>query len=286
MKRTSDILIKPWKSFFGFFIGFAVILVLSGQDVKSARKENPSDRVPAVLVSYNIHIGRGMDKIYNLSRTAAVLRKSGAETIVLNEVDVKTQRSNGDDQAACLAGMLKMNFVFGRAFTRHDGVYGNAVLSRHPIKQVALIDLPANQKESRSALVVKILAPRPYYIIATHFTNRQTPEMETARNRSVDLIAQHLRREKWAPAVLCGDLNAKHNSSTVKRLQEQGFTIVNDLSGRALTFPANKPRILLDYFCLYPAGAAEIRSFRVLDETVASDHRPIRTELIFNAPGN
>jgi len=285
MKCTLDILIKSRKSLIGFFTAFVIAPILSGQDAKMEMKEKTANREAAVLVSYNIHAGRGMDKIYNLSRIAAVLSKTGAETIVLNEVDVGSTRSNGDDQAAYLAGRLKMNHVFGRACDNPGGHYGNAVLSIHPIKRVALINLPANKRESRSALVVKILAPRPYYIIATHFTNRQTPEMEMLRVQAVDLIAQHLRREKWAPAVLCGDLNARHNSSTVRRLQEQGFTIVNDLSGRGLTFPADKPRVLLDYFCLYPENVARICNFRILDEPFASDHRPIRTELIFNTAG-
>ena len=83
------------------------------------------------LAAYNIQIGLGMDKKYDLDRTAEAIRKIGAETIVLNEVDVGTERSQGDDQPALLAGKLGLNYLFGRASDRPRGIYGNAVLSVH-----------------------------------------------------------------------------------------------------------------------------------------------------------
>ena len=79
------------------------------------------------LASYNIQIGLGMDKKYDLDRTAEAIRKFGAETIVLNEVDVGTDRSHGDDQPAILARKLGLNYLFGRASDRPGGIYGNVV---------------------------------------------------------------------------------------------------------------------------------------------------------------
>ena len=232
------------------------------------------------LVSYNIQIGRGMDKVYDLNRTAETLRRTGAETIVLNEVDVGTDRSNGVDQAAFLAGKLNLNHVFGRASDRPGGTYGNAVLSVHKAEKLDLIDLPAPARESRSALVVKIHAPRPYYIIAAHLTEGNNTAEADMRRQSIDLLADYLQKKKLFPSVLCGDLNADFNSPVIQRLQERGFLVANDLSGKMLSWPADNPRVLIDYFCVYPADAAEVIDFKVLDER-ASDHRPVQTELKF-----
>ena len=233
------------------------------------------------LASYNIQIGLGMDKNYDLDRTAQAIRRFGAETIVLNEVDVGTDRSRGDDQPAILARKLGLNYLFGRASDRPGGIYGNAVLSVHELEQIDLIDLEADGHESRSALVVKVKAPKPYYIIAAHLAFQQVPEIEAVRIRNIEFLADYLARKKYFPAVLCGDLNSAGNSPVIRKAQEKGFQVADDLSGKAMSWPADKPRILLDYFCLYPADAGTVQKFEVVDERMASDHRPVYTEIIF-----
>ena len=45
------------------------------------------------------------------------------------------------------------------------------------------------------------------------------------------------------------------------------------------TFPADKPEIRIDYIAWYPREAFRLLDFKVIDETVASDHRPIVAEL-------
>ena len=233
------------------------------------------------LASYNIQIGLGMDKKYDLDRTAQAIRRFGAETIVLNEVDVGTDRSRGDDQPAILARKLGLNYLFGRASDRPGGVYGNVVLSVYELEQLDLIDLEADGHESRSALVVKVKAPRPYYIIAAHLAFQQLPEIEAVRIRNMEFLADYLKEKKYFPAVLCGDLNSAGDSPVIRKAQEAGFQVVDDLSGKALSWPADQPRILLDYFCLYPANAGTVQKFEVVDERMASDHRPVYAEIIF-----
>ena len=238
---------------------------------------------PVKLATYNIQIGRGMDRRYNIDRTVEALRRISAETIVLNEVDVGTKRSFGVDQASFLGGKLKMNSAFGRASDRPGGVYGNAVLSVYPIEKLAVLDLPATPRESRSALVVKICAPKPYYVIATHLSYEQKPEVEKQRLKSIDLIAGYVRQKKLSPVLLCGDLNSNFNSPVIRQVSKHGFRIVNSLTGDMLSCPAKKPTALLDYICVFPADAVQIIDCRVLDEPLASDHRPVRAELLFQS---
>ena len=241
---------------------------------------------PVKLATYNIQICRGMDRRCNIDRTVEALRRITAETIVLNEVDVGTKRSFGVDQASYLGEKLKMNSVFGRASDRPGGVYGNAVLSVYPIEKLAVLDLPATPRESRSALVVKICAPKPYYVIATHLSYEQKPEIEKQRLKSIDLIANHVRRNNLSPVLLCGDLNSNFNSPVIRQVSTHGFRIVNSLDGDMLSCPAKKPTVLLDYICVYPADAAKIIDCRVLDEPLASDHRPVRAELLVHPSSN
>ena len=235
---------------------------------------------PATIASYNIQIGLGLDKKYDLDRTAEAIRNIGAETIILNEVDVKTKRSYGVDQPAYLAKKLGLNYVFGEASKRPGGVYGNAVLSIHKLEKLDVINIPANGYESRSALVVKVHAPKPYYVIATHFAFEQRAAIKAARLKCVDLLAKYVKEKNYSPVLLCGDLNSYHDSEVIKRVQAQGFKVVNDLSGKMLTYPSGKPRRLLDYLCIYPADSVKADNCRVFN-TQASDHRPVAAEFYF-----
>ena len=235
---------------------------------------------PVTIATYNIQIGLGMDKKYDLDRTAEAIRSFGAETVVLNEVDVKTNRSFGVDQPAYLAKKLGMNYVFGEASKRPGGVYGNAILSVHKIEKIDVLDIPANGSESRSALVVKIHAPKPYYVIGTHFSFEQTPKIKAVRLRCVDFLTKYVKDKKYSPVLFCGDLNSYHDSKVIQKVKANGFEIVNDLSGKMLSYPSRKPRRLLDYLCIYPAGSVKAENCRVIN-TQASDHCPVAAEFIF-----
>lgn len=235
---------------------------------------------PVTIATYNIQIGLGMDKKYDLDRTAEAIRSFGAETVILNEVDVKTDRSLGVDQPDYLAKKLGMNYAFGEASKRPGGVYGNAVLSVHKIEKLDVIDIPANGSESRSALVVKIHAPKPYYVIATHFSFEQTPKIKAVRLKCVDLITEYVKTKKYSPVLFCGDLNSWHDSEVIQKVKANGFEIVNDLNGKMLSYPSRKPKRLLDYLCIYPAGSVKAENCRVIN-TRASDHCPVAAEFIF-----
>lgn len=234
----------------------------------------------ATIATYNIQIGLGLDKKYDLNRTAETIRGFEAETVILNEVDVKTDRSKKIDQPAFLGKKLGMNYVFGEASKRPGGVYGNAVLSVYTLEKLDVINIPANGYETRSALVVKVNAPTPYYVIATHFAFEQNKKMNAVRVKCIDLLADYMAKKKYSPVLFCGDFNAYHNSEVIRRVQERGIKILNDLSGRMLSYPSAKPRRLLDYITVYPANSAEGKNIRVID-TQASDHAPVVAEIIF-----
>ena len=56
------------------------------------------------VLTYNIHHGEGVDGKIDLARIAAVIQRSSADVVALQEVDQATGRSNGIDQAAELGG--------------------------------------------------------------------------------------------------------------------------------------------------------------------------------------
>jgi endonuclease/exonuclease/phosphatase (EEP) superfamily protein YafD len=76
--------------------------------------------------------------------------------------------------------------------------------------------------------------------------------------------------------MVLGDLNATPDSEVMKRMAETWDDATADAG---LTFPANKPDRKIDYVLLPKGHAWEVVSAKVVDEPVASDHRPVVVEL-------
>ncbi|MDB4778333.1 endonuclease/exonuclease/phosphatase family protein, partial [bacterium] len=96
----------------------------------AAKVATPTLRV----LTYNIHHGRAMDGQFDYERLAATIAKLKPDVVALQEVDNKTERASGVDQAKRLGELLEMNHVFGNALYFSGGQYGEGVLSRFPIK--------------------------------------------------------------------------------------------------------------------------------------------------------
>ena len=132
----------------------------------------------------------GLHGTFELAKTAAVLRAQDCNVICLQEVG---DAHCGDflTQAHALAAALRMNCVFAQAHQRR--VFGNAILSRHPLHSAVEIELPCGSplrdptpgsssppdrmpgaKERRVALAVTVSplrddASRDFTCISTHF---------------------------------------------------------------------------------------------------------------------
>ena len=76
------------------------------------------------IMSYNIRNCKGLDNIYDIQRTADVIRNSGADIIAIQEVDSVTRRSKGVDIADTLAILCKMHAYYSTAIEYDGGKYG------------------------------------------------------------------------------------------------------------------------------------------------------------------
>jgi len=73
------------------------------------------------------------------------------------------------------------------------------------------------------------------------------------------------------PSLLAGDLNALRDSRPMRKLAE-AWQVAGDVLP---TFPSAAPTRQIDYILYRPAHRWRVVEVRVLDEAVASDHRPI-----------
>ena len=262
---------------------FLAMLALTVAVAAGVRAEEFS----VTAMSYNIQIGLNADRSgRDLNETARVIAAANADVTGMQEVDVNAERSGMVDQAAFIADLVGQNFFFGHASDRSPGQYGNVALSRYKLELIEVLPVPASEEESRSAIIVKVHAPTPFYFVVTHLAYQRDLAIEKSRTAALELITKRIEEAGYIPAILAGDLNCTLNSPPVKQLRELGWLIANDLKPDALSYPAGAPKTLLDYIAAYPAYMAEAIDFSVIKETSTSDHRPVIATIKFDTSIN
>ena len=251
---------------------FVLALVLLVSAVTPGSAQTVPGRI--TVMSYNIHHGEGTNRILDLKRIADVIKGAAPDIVALQEVDKNTNRSGGVDQAAELARLTGMRYQFGKAINYDGGEHGIAILTRHPFTLIGNWPLPGF-KEARAALFVAIDLSSLYgagvsmTFVATHLDNRRSAN----RIKSADDIEAVMTGLPPRPALLGGDLNDRPNTATLNAFDR--YWDIEDL-GRALwTFPAGTPDRQLDYVLSRKSGDWTVHDIEVLNEPVASDHRPI-----------
>lgn len=219
------------------------------------------------LLSYNIRNAKGMDNITDYQRIANIITQSKAAVIALQELDSVTQRSKGKDVLKELAEVTGLHGSYGAAIAFQGGKYGVGVLSKEKPLSQKTIPLPGSE-EARVLLVVEFT---DYLVFCTHFSLT-----EKDRLSSIKIIEEELAASK-KPVLLLGDLNDKPGSETMQKLQ-QSFQL---LSANEFSFPADKPDRCIDYILAHNSIKAKVITTEVLNEPVASDHRPLLVEMKF-----
>jgi endonuclease/exonuclease/phosphatase family metal-dependent hydrolase len=227
------------------------------------------------IVSYNIRHGVGLDGALDLERTAAVLAAQAPDVVLLQEVDERCERSGSVDQAAWLGERLGMQHRFA-AFMDHDGGrYGLATLSRAPIVASRAIPLPPGRQEPRTALEVTLsVAGREVRVANAHLDwLDESPE----RLAQAEALCDALAPLRAGPLVVGGDLNDAPTSAALAALltAEDGALTRALSAGDGATFPADEPRVTIDHLLYGPSGAWRASGLSIVEERVASDHRPI-----------
>jgi endonuclease/exonuclease/phosphatase family metal-dependent hydrolase len=249
----------------------AGLVWLAGTAVAGEAAHQP----PEVLrvLSYNIHVGRGMDGRLDLERIARVIRESRADVAALQEVDVNTRRTGNVDQAAELARLTGMHVYYGKAMDYDGGAYGVAILSRFELTETRTHPLGfEGRSEPRVAAEARFrlgdAGPRVAFF-CTHLEHQSEP----LRLRQVAALQQATADPGADMVILAGDINAQPGSEPMRVLLER-WTDATARPGDP-TFPAPAPRIRIDYVLFLPSKHFRLIESQVLDEPVASDHRPV-----------
>ena len=215
-----------------------------------------------VLMSYNVRNGKGMDNKRNLNRTAAVIRAAQPDVVALQEIDSVTRRSEGNDVVAVLGRKCSMYHTFSKAIDYDGGGYGVALLSREKPVAVQRFALPGRE-EARTLLYVEF---EQYAVVSTHLS--LTAEDRMASLAVIDSVATMCTK----PIYIAGDWNATPESAFGRALGEKMQYLTDT---KACTFPADNPDRVIDYIVAPHDQAVEVLRREVVNEPMASDHRPI-----------
>jgi len=253
-----------------------VVLLTFFAGVTSARADEPAKPRLRVM-TYNIHHGEGTDKKLDLPRIARIITDAKADLVALQEVDNKTKRTNSVDQTAEFAKLTGMHGVFGKAMDYGGGEYGEAILSRFAIVEHKTHALPFTQgREPRAALEVIVRPPNLPAItfVGTHLDHFKDETDRLAQTKELDRLFLF----KDAPVTLItGDFNARPESRAMQTVLE--FWNDTAADNPQPTIPSDKPHSRIDWIFTLKGHGWRVISSQVLEEKVASDHRPVLVEL-------
>ena len=228
------------------------------------------------IATYNIHRCRGLDGRTNSSRVADVIRSIEPDVIALQEVIGAGPHLAG--HAEELGAQLGMGWVM--APTRHlrGALFGNVVLSRHPIIHHAQYDLSWKTCEPRCCQRVDIA----FGDDTLHLYNVHLGTAFLERRYQAGRLSAIVHDRRIAqPKVVLGDFNEWMRGLATTLLTERLQSI--DLRAhlrRRRTYPGVFPVLHLDH--IYYDGCVEVVKLdlpRTRRALMASDHLPLVAEL-------
>ena len=218
------------------------------------------------ILSWNLHHGVGEDNKLDLERIAKVISEQKPDLVALQEVDRKCGRTKGVDQAAELARLTGMQMAFGKAMDFDGGAYGQAILSRFPIGDTQVHQLPGDG-EPRIAFEAEVkIEGKPLRMVTVHLDHQQ----DARRLKQAEALAKSLENHHEM-MVMAGDFNDGPESAALKAFSGQWKAAPK--KEPKLTCPAEKPSAEIDHILL--RGLEPKEPATVLPEAVASDHRPV-----------
>ncbi|QEL18001.1 endonuclease/exonuclease/phosphatase family protein [Limnoglobus roseus] len=225
------------------------------------------------VLTYNLHHCEGTDGKLDLERIAKVITDVKPDVVALQEVDRNTTRTKKVDQAAELGKLTKLKVAFGKAIDLQGGEYGQAILSRSELTGMKVHTLPAKKgQETRIVLETHVELGGglpPLTFLGTHFQhdNAATREEQAAK-------VNELFGALNGPALLAGDLNAPPDSPPLQTLGQK-WTVATVAGQKFPTIPSDVPRQQIDFVLFRPATQFKVVEVKVIEEKIASDHRPV-----------
>ena len=241
------------------------------------------------VVSFNVHYARDVELLTQSLKSNPALRD--ADVFLLQEIE--SYAGEGASRARKLAEALSLNYVYAPArTTRSGGTHGLAILSRNPLSEIEVLELPRNdlgaKTRRRIALGATVeAAGRRLRLYNLHLDTRINIEERLAQ---LAPVLEAARRQPHQTVVIGGDFNTnpfrwawggrlpwfRSNQATEvdSFMDARGFGTPLTESGSTTHRKLWKAR--LD--SIYVRGMVT-KDFDVEEEVTVSDHFPVWLDL-------
>ncbi|PCH78539.1 MAG: hypothetical protein COB98_00225 [Flavobacteriaceae bacterium] len=246
-------------------VSFALLIFTCHIATSQQQAQKPTIKI----LSFNIYHGENTHGDGNIASIAALIKNLQPDFVGLQEVDLKTERSNFTDFSNLLAARTNMSSLFGKAIDFNKGAYGLALLSKHRLKKTIQHRLPNKRyRESRILIAVNSLIDQhEIQVINTHLDHAKSDKLRLVQSQFINKLFCN----DSLPKILIGDLNAVPNSEPIQQLKNN-WKLTDTQCSPTATYPSNAPNIKIDYIMVYPPNKWKIISSTVINTGEISDH--------------
>ncbi|MCX7766277.1 MAG: endonuclease/exonuclease/phosphatase family protein [Candidatus Sumerlaeia bacterium] len=258
-----------------FLLLFGISLVFAN-DLSTTRTviQEVAETTSLRIMTYNIHIGKGIDGKLDLGRIAEVINSQHPDVVALQEVDRFTERCGKIDQLAELERLTGLKGVYGKTIDFQGGEYGIAILSRLKIVSSKHNLLPEiNGKERRGFL--KVIVEKNGQQIA--FINTHLGLDSTERQIQIAKLLEEIG-DISEPLIIAGDFNELPGTENWQLLNKNFMDVALQINNPLPTYPATNPEKRIDYIWLHRKHRWNLVHCQTIS-TLASDHLPLCAEI-------
>ena len=236
----------------------------------------PSSKTLRVM-TYNIHVGVGMDKKLDLPRVAGVINAQHPDLVGLQEVDRGVTRTQRIDEIVELAKLTRMDYAFAFNLHYQGGQYGVAILSRFPIRATDhRLYQNIREAERRGFIRAEVSVDgRVLNFVTTHLDY----QYEDGRLFEAQQLLRALK-DVQGPLVIVGDFNdiPAGRAYQLMRYQFGDAWIESRSTDEGFSYPTDKPAKRIDYIFFRSTDRVRTKRAWIVD-TQASDHVPVVADL-------
>ncbi len=231
------------------------------------------------VMTYNIHHGEGLDQKIDLERIADLINREQVDIVGLQEVDKGVERTARRDLPKELAKLTGMKVYFDRNIVYQEGDYGNAVLSRFPMKKKKNTHYQMLHPDEQRGVIQVLLNVhgRELLFMNTHIDYRPA---DAERLMNVEELRKIVAAAGKTPVIICGDFNSSPGSRTHEKMKEflsDTWELVGH--GDGFSFSAADPKSRIDYLFISEDSIQPLNIEVIKSD--ASDHLPVVGEFRF-----
>lgn len=215
---------------------------------KEPEKPQEPDDTPTKsfkVMSINMNVGT---TVANFDAMLEVIKEYGPDLLFLRQVDSATTRAGKVDRPAAIAKALNMESYFKKNIDYQTGGFGNAVLSKFPVKEKysqLLSREEGSTAELRSMAMIKVEVEEGHEL---YFAGTEL-DPSVANNRALQVVDLLNATEKLSqPVILVGNLNEQESAKgPVLSYLKGSFTFACLGTGCPYNAPKDNPTGVFDY---------------------------------------